>query len=84
MNIYTHIPHAVPPQYQFPINGKQPVILGPKGIPYATSQVLPASLQPQKSMQVGPAIFDDNAGLLSLQNHNFDYSSDHLGGEAHT
>jgi hypothetical protein len=73
---------AVPPQYQFPTNGKQPVILGPKGIPYAVPQTLSASAQ-QKSIQVVPTMFEDGAGLMALHNHSYDFS-DHLGGEGNT
>jgi hypothetical protein len=83
---------AVPlSQYQYPTNGKQPVILGPKGTPYVTPPTITtASLgivhKPMPAMVMPPAMFDDNnnnPGLMMFQNHGgYDYSNEHMGGDS--
>jgi hypothetical protein len=75
--------------YHFPTNGKQPVILGPKGIPYVAPQTMSAaSLVAQKSVPVvvmPPAMFDDNnnPGLMMFHNHGgYEYSNEHMSGHS--
>jgi hypothetical protein len=74
-------------QYQFPTNGKQPVILGPKGIPYVAPQAISASLaqKPAPVMVMPPTMFDDNnnTGLMMFHNHGgFDFSNEQMGGDS--
>ena len=74
-------------QYQFPTNGKQPVILGPKGIPYVAPQAMSAPLtqKPVPHMVLPPTMFEDNTspGLLMFHNHGgFDFPNEHLGGDS--
>lgn len=75
-------------QYQFPTNGKHPVILGPKGIPYVAPPTISTASLTQKSMPVvtmPPNIFDDsnNPSMMMFHNHGgFDFSNDHVGGDS--
>jgi hypothetical protein len=78
-------------QYQFPTNGKQPVILGPKGTPYSIPTVLSSSAPlaataaaSYKSPMMASNLFDDHVGYMAFHNHTgggFDFTTDHLGGD---
>ena len=75
-------------QYQFPTNGKEPVILGPRGIPYVAPPAMPAASLTQKPapvMMVPPNMFDDNnnPGLMMFHNHGgYDFSNEHMGSDS--
>jgi HMG (high mobility group) box len=74
--------YQAPGQFQFPTNGKQPVILGPSGTPYLNQPGMAVLMTPQPSMQVPPPMFDDGTGLMPLTNNSkYGYSGDQGGGD---
>ena len=75
--------------YQFPTNGKQPVILGPNGMPHVAPTAANAGGQAAASAGQAPqqqppqgttaAPFEDGTGALAGQSAPFDYAEGEAG-----